>query len=74
MTSAKMEKRGRSIPVSSSRSPDGWDVENKDLLIGDPDGSPSSTRVLLKEFQDVFSSVSKDDVLNRHESIYRLNA
>jgi hypothetical protein len=71
MPSAKMEKRGKNSPVSSNCSPDGWDVENKDLLIGDPDGSLLSARVLLTEFQDTFALVSKDDVLNRHESIYR---
>jgi hypothetical protein len=71
MPAAKMEKRGRKSPVSSNRSPDGWDLQNKDLLIGDPEASQmSSARALLKEFEDVFASISADDVLKQHESAY----
>ncbi len=34
---AKMEKQGKREPVNSNRSPDGWDVANKDLLINTED-------------------------------------
>ena len=35
--SAKTEKKGKKKAVNSNRSPDGWDIEKKDLLIGDPE-------------------------------------
>ncbi len=57
--------------MTSNRSPDGYDVRNKDLLIGDPDASTDiSARAVLKHFDDVFASLSVDDVLTRHEDSY----
>jgi hypothetical protein len=71
MPAAKMEKAGEKIPVTSSRSPSGWDVANRDLLVSDPDSKPDvSARFLLLEFDRVFSSITKDDVLGGHEESY----
>lgn len=68
MPAAKMEKPGRgNIPVTSNRSPAGWDVENRDLLVNDPEESPDiSARWLLSEFDRVFSAITKSDVLGQH--------
>ncbi len=71
MPAAKMEKRGKKSPVSSNRSPDGWDLQHKDLLIGDPEASQKiSARALLRTFEDTFASISADDVLKAHERAY----
>lgn len=71
MPSAKMEQRGKKIPVTSNRSPDGWDLQNKDLLIGDPNATQTtSARALLREFEDAFASISVGDVLKPHQSAY----
>lgn len=71
MPAAKMEKAGRKVTVSSDRSPAGWDVANRDLLVGDPTSTPDiSARSVLQEFDRVFSSITKDDVLRRHEESY----
>lgn len=71
MPAAKMEKRGKKSPVSSNRSPDGWDIQHKDLLIGDPEASQMiSVRALRGEFEEAFASISADDVLKAHESAY----
>jgi hypothetical protein len=40
MPAAKMEKAGERVSVTSNRSPAGWDVANRDLLINDPDARP----------------------------------
>jgi len=69
MPSSKMEKKGKKIPVNSNRSPDGWDVSNKDLLIGDPE-DPISCRMMLKKYDAVMSSLTSEDVKNRHEESY----
>ncbi len=68
---AKMEVPGKKIPVASNRSSDGWDFRNKDLFVGDPE-SPSdiSVRLLIKEFSNVFATLSKDDVFSQHEDAY----
>jgi len=67
MPAAKMEKRGRKAPVTSNRSPTGWDVANKDLLVNDPEVEPNiSARGLLSNFDRVFSAITKDDVLGQH--------
>ena len=71
MPAAKMEKPGEKIPVTSNRSPSGWDVPNKDLLINDPEITPDiSARFLLAEFERVMSSITKDDILGQHENSY----
>lgn len=70
MPNAKMEKRGKKIPVISNRSPNGWDFKNKDLLIGDPDDFISA-RKLLHQYDDVMSNIMREDVLKHHEESYR---
>jgi hypothetical protein len=73
MPAAKMEKPGKKIPVTSNRSPSGWDAPNRDLLINDPEESDSiSARWVLSEFDRVFSSIGKADILASHESAYRV--
>lgn len=69
MPSAKMEKKKngkRKIPVNSNRCHDYWDIEKKDLLIGEPD-NPFSVRLLIKHYDSVFSSLRKEDIVKRHE-------
>jgi hypothetical protein len=70
MPAAKMEKPGKKAPVTSNRSPSGWDVSNRDLLVNDPLAPDVSARFVLKEFGRVFSSITKDDVLGSHEESY----
>jgi hypothetical protein len=71
MPAAKMEKPGRRAAVTSNRSPAGWDVENRDLLVNDPEESPdTSARWMLSEFDRVFSSITESDVLAHHEQAY----
>lgn len=49
MPAAKMEKSGKNAPVTSNRSPSGWDVTNRDLLVNDPQSIPDiSARYVLK--------------------------
>jgi hypothetical protein len=69
---AKMEKPGRREPVTSNRSPDGWDFEKGDIVLGDPEAQPPiSARFLLSEFNRVMSSMKKTDVLKHHRASYR---
>jgi hypothetical protein len=71
MPAAKMEKPGKRAAVTSNRSPTGWDVESRDLLVNDPEESPViSARGVLSEFDRVFSSITKSDVLAHHEEAY----
>lgn len=71
MPAAKMEKVGKRKPVNSNRSPSGWDVSTRDLLVSDTDEKPDiSARFMLAEFDRVFSSMTKYDVLARHEESY----
>jgi hypothetical protein len=71
MPAAKMEKAGQKAPVTSNRSPSGWDISNRDLFVNDPESKPDiSARFILMEFDRVFSSITKDDVLGRHEDAY----
>ena len=71
MPAAKMEKAGKKAPVNSNRSPVEWDVSNRDLLVNDAEPEPNvSARFILMEFDRVFSSITKDDVLGRHEESY----
>ncbi len=72
MPAAKMEKPGKKMPVSSDRSPDGWDVKNRDLLVGDPESLKNiHARDLLRMFEEVFTSLHANDVLKRHEESYK---
>jgi hypothetical protein len=72
MPAAKMEKPGKKAAVTSNRSPAGWDAENRDLLVNDPEESPDvSARRILLEFDRVFSTITKSDVLAHHEAAYR---
>ncbi|MGA8599428.1 MAG: hypothetical protein WB676_32305 [Bryobacteraceae bacterium] len=71
MPAAKMEKPGKKAAVTSNRSPAGWDVENRDLFVNDPEEVPViSARWMLSEFDRVFSSITESDVLARHEEAY----
>ena len=70
MPSAKMEKQGKKVSVTSNRSPDGWDFENRDLLIGDPDDIVSA-RCLLQMYDDVISSLKRKDVIKQHSDSYQ---
>ncbi len=71
MPAAKMEKPGKKKPVTSNRSPMGWDVPKRDLSVNDPEEQPHiSARFLLAEFDHVFSSLMKQDVLATHEESY----
>jgi hypothetical protein len=71
MPAAKMEKPGKRAAVTSNRSPAGWDIKNRDLLVNDPEESPDvSARWMLAEFDRVFSSITKSDVLAHHEAAY----
>jgi hypothetical protein len=61
----------KKVPVTSNRSPAGWDIPNKDLLINDPEENPDvSARFILKEFTRVMSSITPNDVLCTHEASY----
>lgn len=61
----------KKIPVTSNRSPSGWDVPNQDLLLNDPESTLQiSTRFVLADFARVMLSITKDDVLDRHEESY----
>lgn len=55
MPSAKMEEQGKKKAISSNRSPDGWDIDTKDLLVGSPE-NPISARLLLRLYEDTISS------------------
>ncbi len=70
MPSAKMEVVGKNMPVNSNRSPDGWDIENKNLLIGSPE-NPVSARYLLDLYKKTILSLSIEDVRKRHQDSYR---
>ena len=71
MPAAKMEKPGKKVPVTSNRSPSGWDVKNRDLFINDPDSTPDiSARFILAEFDRVLLFITKDDILGHHEESY----
>jgi hypothetical protein len=71
MPAAKMEKPGQKIPVTSNRSPAGWDLENRDLLVNDPEDSSSiHARWLINEFDRVLASIGSKDVLAPHEAAY----
>lgn len=75
MPAAKMEKPGKKAAVPSNRSPAGYDIENRDLLVGDPEESPDiSARSVLSEFDRVFSSITKSDVLAHHREANPLAA
>ena len=65
MPSAKMEKQGKTVAVNSNRSPDGWDYEKKDLLLGDPH-DPLSARYLFELYENTMSSLSKEDIIKKH--------
>jgi hypothetical protein len=74
MPAAKMEKAGKAVPVTSNRSPSGWDIANRDLFVNDPESTEVSARFLLQEFDRVFSSVTKEDVLGHHEESFSKRA
>ena len=71
MPAAKMERPGKKQPLSSNRSPSGWDISSKDILVCGADlGSYKSGRLILAEFDRVFCSISARDILQTHEESY----
>jgi hypothetical protein len=54
MPAAKMEKAGKKAPVSSNRSPTGWDPEKLDLLVNDPDSTQNISARDLKNVSAYF--------------------
>lgn len=69
MERVKYDRRDRSVPVPSDREPDLWDESRRDLLVGDP-ADPASARRLLADYARVMASLTRDDVLMRHEDLY----
>ncbi|NII28110.1 hypothetical protein HB364_23710 [Pseudoflavitalea sp. X16] len=69
MPSAKMEEQGRKKPVNSNRSPDDWNIESKDLLVGSPD-NPLSARELIELYDQTLCSLTPSDVVKRHDESY----
>lgn len=69
MPNAKMEEAGKKKPVNSNRSPDGWDYDNKDLLIGDPE-NPVSARWLISMYDNTMAELTKDDIMKYHSESY----
>jgi len=61
-----MEELGKNKPINSNRSPDGWDLENKDLLIGSPE-NPKSARYLLRLYDETLCSLKPDDIIKHHQ-------
>ena len=70
MPASKMEKQGRQVPVSSNRSPSGWDIVHKDLLVNDPTDKPVSARALIERYDLIISSLTVKDVLKKHSESY----
>ncbi len=59
MPAAKMEKKGQKIPVTSNRSPSGWNISNKDILVNDPEDDKSiSARTLIGGYDSIISSLT----------------
>ncbi|MEI7596797.1 MAG: hypothetical protein WCK02_13685 [Bacteroidota bacterium] len=70
MPSAKMEEHKKIKPVNSNRSPDGWDIEGKDLLIGSPE-NPKSARKLIDLYDKTLCSMTQNDVVKNHQEFYK---
>jgi hypothetical protein len=70
MPSAKMEKKGEKVPVSSNRSPDGWDIEARDLILGDPEGQYLLARMIFKKYENVMFSIKPSDIIKHHQESY----
>jgi len=71
MPAAKMEKAGQKVPITSNRSPCGWDVPKRDLLLNDPENPIEAyARHILAEFDRVLCSIRRADVLAAHEMTY----
>lgn len=71
MPAAKMEPRRMPVPVNSNRSPAAINYEERDLLIGDPDGEPDSCRDLIRTFNEVIRQADSSTILKRHEDSVR---
>jgi len=70
MPASKMEKQGKQVPVSSNRSPSGWEVEHKDLLVNDPSDKAFSAQALIGGYDLIISSLTVKDVLKKHSESY----
>ena len=71
MPAAKMEPRRNSMPVISNRSPAAINHEERDLLIGDPDGELDSCRDLIRTFNELIRQADSSTILKRHEDSVR---
>jgi len=71
MPAAKMEPRRKSAPVISDRSPAEINQEERDLLIGDPEGQLDSCRDLIRTFLEVMRQADSSTILKRHEDSVR---
>jgi hypothetical protein len=70
MPDAKMEPKGRNHPANSNRCPPFWDVENRDVVLGDFETGSARFRPLLEEFDAVMSAMTPADVLLHHHETY----
>jgi hypothetical protein len=70
MPAAKMEPQGKNQAVSSDRSPSGWSVERKDLLVNAPDEPDVYARDLIQQFERAMSDLKRSEVIRSHESSY----
>ena len=69
MPSAKMEKAGEKIPITSNRSAAGFDFRTKDLIVGDPE-DPQLARKLMEKFSNFIAALKESDILSSHENSY----
>lgn len=67
MPAAKMEPKGKPVPIISDRAPAEINQEDRDLLVGDPDGQLESCRDLIRTFNDVMRQADSSKLLRRHE-------
>lgn len=67
----KLEEAGGKLPISSDRSPSGWHIGRKDLIVSSPhSGEMIYLRDLFLEFENFVASTTPQDVLARHEDAY----
>jgi hypothetical protein len=71
MPAAKMEPRRISSPINSDRSPADINLEERDLMVGDPNGQLDSCRDLIGTFLEVMCQADSSTILKRHEDSVR---
>lgn len=67
MPAAKMEPKGKKVPIISDRAPTEINKEDRDLLVSDPDGQLESCRNLIRTFNDVMRQAYSSTLLKHHE-------